>query len=122
MTFTYHPFSNVVAKFSEYLNMGYHVVLISGSPKILIQKIYKGWLEHNNITLIASELSLNDFKLHTRCMAHHKLYMLDEHFQQTIYFEAGYSDSLSDKLVFTRCKSCFQVTEKGIIESLSILH
>ncbi|RKR70743.1 haloacid dehalogenase-like hydrolase [Otariodibacter oris] len=120
-TFTYHPFPDVVAKFSEYLNKGYHVVLISGSPKILIQHIYKEWLEHDNVTLIASELSLADFKLHSRCMAHHKLEMLDEHFQRAIYFEAGYSDSLSDLPVLTRCKFSFKVTEQGKIEPISIL-
>lgn len=108
-------YQDVAVILDRYIELGCEIYLISGSPDFLICRIYDKVLRHHNVHLIATTMQFRygSFCIDERCIARHKLVMLDKACGQAVYFAEGYSDSHLDMPVLKRCKVAYRVHRDG---------
>lgn len=108
-------YQDVAVILDRYIECGREIYLISGSPDFLICRIYDKVLRHHNVHLIATTMQFKcgSFCIDERCIARHKLVMLDKACGQAVYFAEGYSDSDLDMPVLKRCKTAYRVHRDG---------
>lgn len=116
------PITKVYQVFEEHLAQKDNIFIISGSPLIIIEKLYPTWFKHPCIHIIGSLLTyrFGSLWLTEYCLAKNKIKMLDERFHPTIQFEMGYSDSMTDLPLFLRCKHAFKITKGGELQKLKL--
>ncbi|OOH89355.1 hypothetical protein BMT54_06700 [Pasteurellaceae bacterium 15-036681] len=117
------PFPKVMAELQQHLSQQKQIFLISGSPEPLIKPLYSELLTHRGVKLIGSQITHKSYamRLSEHCYAENKVKMLDRFFPKTNGFEIGYSDSLSDKPIFERCRKVVLIDKNGkISKSINI--
>lgn len=116
------PIPQVYQAFEGHLAQQDNIFIISGSPLIIIEKLYPDWFKHPYIHVIGSLLTyrFGSLWLTEYCLAENKIKMLDERFQPAIQFEMGYSDSMTDLPLFLRSKQAFKITKGGELQELRL--
>lgn len=112
----------VIDRLNFHLQNKHRIFLISGTPEILIKKLYQDILAYDNVVLIGSEIifGYNSVLLKERCISKNKLRILDKRMGKPIYFDEGYSDSELDVPVLKRCKKKFFVSKDGDLVDVNL--
>lgn len=115
-------FKPVFDVLNNHLLNGDNIVLISGTPMALIEKIYPQFFENKNMTVIASITVKKyfSFYLEDRCIYKNKKVMLNKKFNRDVRFLCGYSDSLSDISILSLCENPYLVDKYGNINKMNV--
>lgn len=120
---TYTPFSIIQNKLEDYLNHGYQVFIVTGTPIAIAQALYPNWHndQHNNkVHWLGSKFNQGKYfyYLQQRCFSGKKVVLLNEYLKEhglTCQFIAGFSDSKHDLPMMTLCDEQYWVNKQGNI-------
>lgn len=113
------PHPDVQKQLQMHLAKGAQIVLITGSPSVLMAHLYPKLSSNSQVTLLGSEFNTKfaSLWLAKRAFASEKCTLVDRHFRRQMTFTHGYSDSRHDLPIMQRCQYQHWIDKSGRIQS-----
>ncbi|MBX4181027.1 phosphatidylglycerophosphatase C [Sodalis sp. CWE] len=120
--FRLHRFPQVMAHLNSYLNKKHtQVWIITGSPQLLVEKVYSDMFFFSKIRLIGSQIQwrYGGWIMTLRCLGNEKVTQLERILGVPLKLYSGYSDSSRDAPLLRFCQNRWHVTHDGQLKRLN---
>ncbi len=116
------PFPQVQQRLAEYIDdENTQVWLLTGSPQRLVEQVYADSFFLNKVNLIGSQVTraYGGWIITMRCLSKEKVNQLELRLGKPLVLYSGYSDSIQDDPVLSRCQYAWRVDADGNLSPLT---